>query len=504
MFVSRIQIENFRSIEHTQPNLELSRINVLVGANNAGKSSVLKALHLLQRSINPSPEVRVGSAAFRVEMYLNEIPIGHPILRDRTSTQGSLSIIGTSEGGTSYTFDYGSGSFFTNPVPAEEPYHFVIPFLSKRKTAQFNQDVRVQHAKAIADDLQYLSAKLSRISTPGYPTHEIYKRTCIAVLGFLVSAIPSDSGLRPGIYLDDGSTLPIEQMGEGVPNIVAFLISLADSKGKLFLIEELENDLHPKALKAILDLIIESSKHNQFVVSTHSNIVVRHLASIADSKLYNIKAVAGVLPTKAEIVLVPPTVEARMEVLSELGYSFSDFDLWDGWLILEEASAERIIRDYLIPWFVPELTRVRTLSAGGVNSVEATFADFNRLVRFTHLEKAYKNRGWVRVDGDSIGTEIVDRLKNDYGTWESNRFATYTYPQFEQYYPKEFEKQVVRVLNLPRSKEKSEAKKQLLDEVRAWLDKEDKVIAKAALAASAREIIDDLKVIAAQLKEGTA
>ena len=105
------------------------------------------------------------------------------------------------------------------------------------------------------------------------------------------------------------------------------------------------------------------------------------------------------LPVKAAIRLVAPTAQARLEVLRDLGYSFSDFDLWDGWLFLEEASAERIIRDYLIPWFVPKLQRVRTLSAGGATKVEPAFEDFHRLVRFTHLEKAYENLAWVRVDG---------------------------------------------------------------------------------------------------------
>jgi len=63
-------------------------------------------------------------------------------------------------------------------------------------------------------------------------------------------------------------------MGEGLANIVALLSELAVNSGKLFLIEMPENDLHPQALKALLDLILESSKRNQFIISTHSNIVV--------------------------------------------------------------------------------------------------------------------------------------------------------------------------------------------------------------------------------------
>ena len=287
-------------------------------------------------------------------------------------------------------------------------------------------------------------------------------------------------------------------MGEGVPNIVALLADLALSEGKLILIEEPENDLHPQALKALLDLIVESSKSNQFVVSTHSNIVVRHLAAAVNSRLYNITSVFGKLPPIATIRAVEPTVDARLEVLRELGYSFSDFDLWDGWLILEESSAERIIRDYLIPWFAPKLARVRTLAVGGVSQVGPTFDDFHRLVLFTHLEEAYRDAAWVRVDGDSAGSEIITRLQGRYPSWKSDRFGCFSKAQFEQYYPAEFAEQTKEVFVHADKQARRKAKQQLLDNVRAWLDA-DEQRGRKALEQSAAEVISDLRLIESQL-----
>lgn len=217
--------------------------------------------------------------------------------------------------------------------------------------------------------MSFLAAKLSRISNPTFPKYEFYKKACEEILGFVVTAIPSDSEQRPGAYMSNQERLYIDQIGEGVANIVFLLSNLAASENKIFLIEELENDLHPKALKALLDLIIESAKTNQFFISTHSNIVVRHLAAEEGSKLFNITIEENSNPPKASINEVEPTVKARLSVLKELGYAFSDFELWDGWLILEESSAERIIRDYLIPWFAPKLSRVRTLAVGGTSQL---------------------------------------------------------------------------------------------------------------------------------------
>jgi AAA domain, putative AbiEii toxin, Type IV TA system len=276
---------------------------------------------------------------------------------------------------------------------------------------------------------------------------------------------------------------------------------LATSDDKLFLLEEPENDLHPTALKALLDLVVAGSASNQFVVSTHSNIVVRHLCSAPDSRLIRVDAEPLVLPTTARVEVVPPTPEARIAVLQDLGYSFDDFDLWDGWLILEESSAEKIIRDFLIPWFVPSLKRVRTLAAGGVSKVEPVFEDLNRLVLFTHLMPAYTGKTWVRVDGDVAGAELVQKLKLNFASWPSDRFSVFSSEQFERFYPKDFAERAEAVLVTEGKQQLREAKRNLLLDVVSWLD-EDEVRGQKALRESAIEVIQDLQFIATQLANG--
>lgn len=158
------------------------------------------------------------------------------------------------------------GNYSASQIAGVDPKHFIVPFLSKRKTAHYQEDVRSEHALRVNSDLSYLAAKLSRIANPGFPEYRSYSSACDEILGFVVTATPSANGQRPGMYLPDRQIIPIDQMGEGVPSIVSLLADLAVSKGKLFLIEEPENDLHPRALKALLDLIIESSQANQFVI----------------------------------------------------------------------------------------------------------------------------------------------------------------------------------------------------------------------------------------------
>jgi hypothetical protein len=503
MKVKSIQLTAFRSFVETGP-IQLDTINVLIGANNAGKSSILRGLYLMQQGGgNGLPDVRIGSTLARVSIEFDNLhgtsgweeadsAGARTLLVDVNSTDrrsGTARLYATIANGTTYD---------VQQLLNVEPNHFVVPYLSKRKVVGYNEDVRNQHAMQITHDLTFLAAKLARISNPSFPGHVRYSETCQAILGFVVTAIPSDLGLRPGIYLPDRSTLPIDQMGEGVPHIVALLADLALSEGKLFLIEEPENDLHPSALKSLLDLILESAESNQFVVSTHSNIVLRHLGGVSGSRIYNITSVPNRLPMEARIEPVDASPQARLKVLRELGYSFSDFDVWDGWLILEESSAERIIRDYLIPWFAPKLSRVRTVAVGGVSEVEPTFKDFERLVRFTHLEQAYTNAAWVRVDGDDAGRDTIEKLRRSYPSWIPDRFASFREGQFEYYYPLEFRERVTDTLAIQNKQERREAKKVLLNDVRSWLDA-DAVRGRASLLKSAEEIINDLHLIETQL-----
>jgi predicted ATPase len=482
----------------------LDRINVLIGANNAGKSSILKALHLIQEGhLTTLADVRAGSNAAIVEVKLVEatnIP-KWSVASDPAECIIQATIV--TEDRRSGSFDYTlrvnnsstNGNFQLSNV---EPNHFVVPYLSRRKTGGYVEDVREQYAMTMSLDMTNLAAKLSRVSNPQFPTYEQYARSCKEILGFVVTSTPSQSGQRAGIYLPSQETIPIDQMGDGVPNIVQLLVNLATSKGKIFLMEEPENDLHPHALKALLDLILESAKHNQFVISTHSNIVVSHLCSEPGSRLHRVSSTRGELPTTASINVVGPTPVERLETLTELGYAFSDLGLWDGWLILEESSAEWIIRKYLIPYFVPSMSRVRTVAAGGLGNVAPSFNDLNRLTLFAHLEPAYKSSTWVRVDGDVGGQDLIAKLRKKYPGWRPSAFSTFSQAQFELYYPQHFAQDAQAALSVQDDQDRRIAKRDLLARVTSWLD-EDIERGREALAISAKEVIDDLLEMATSL-----
>ena len=182
-----------------------------------------------------------------------------------------------------------------------------------------------------------------------------------------------------------------------------------------------------------------------------------------------------------------------------------DFDLWDGWLFFEESSAEQIIRDYLIKFFAPKLSRCRTLSTSGTGKLASKFDDFNRLFLFTHLETLYINRAWVIADGDgpndTSGSDAIEKIKDIYcrrpeSKWDENNFLTWSKHDFEDYYPNRFKIEVARVLAISKKDLKREAKRKLLvDVVIPWCRDEKEATLKAEFQESASEVITKLQQI---------
>ena len=164
-------------------------------------------------------------------------------------------------------------------------------------------------------------ARIDKISSSSHPYAEEFNAKVKEIIGFHLSAIPSRNGNKLGFFTDSDLSITIDLMGEGTPNILGLVAYLAGYDNKLILIEELENDLHPAALTKLLDLIAEKSENCQFVITTHSNIVVRHLGSLPGTKLFKVTMERENRVPRSTITEVGDTAEERTLSLRNWGIS---------------------------------------------------------------------------------------------------------------------------------------------------------------------------------------
>jgi hypothetical protein len=495
--ISEIRVENFRSIADSG-SLALDSINVLVGPNNSGKSSLINAIYQLQAG-SPAPGIYVRKGALNWQVTAK--------IQNPNSQYQSFAGFHHSEGGAEIVIAMSSGSDHNRSIGASdgrtstqgqgsnvEPQAWIYPVLSKRRVMGFQPNADRASAKTIRVDWSYLPARLSVAASQDFPGSGKYREACKQILGFVVTTIPAENGIQAGRYLDQNTTIELDAMGEGVTSIVGLLVELATAEKKLFLIEEPENDLHPAALKALLELIIDSSQRNQFLISTHSSIVVRYLGAVNDAVILKVGLDDQQNPPATNFTPVESTPAGRMEVLNDLGYELSDFDLFDAWLILEESSAETLVRQYFTKWFAPKLVgRLRTIAAQGTGDVGPKFRDLERLLLFGHLEGAYKSRVWVLCDGDDSGKTAIDSLRAKFKDWPEQNFLCLAQTDLEFYYPPRFQQAITATMDL-HGVAKREAKLALFKTVIAFIEK-DEMHAKKEFEGSAVEFISVLREI---------
>lgn len=502
MWVKSIKIKNKRSFKGRH-FIEFSKgINVLIGPNNSGKSTIISSIQLLQNKTLGPHDLRLGAEQVDVILSFHDLDKYVPqadgfwVTHEKSvffAYPGSLQHFLTIES-QQVTADR-----FKN-LSSEEPHNLIYPFLSKRKVTGYNETVNLKSSNTVTGNFENLYAKIDRISNSSLPAYDDYKTACLETLGFFVSTTASDGGKKAVLMVNNFEHISIDTMGEGVANLLGLIVDLCVAENKIFLIEEPENDIHPQALKALLKLIEKKSINNQFIISTHSNIVVKQLCGIEDTKLFKVSMELKERMPHSTVIEVGNDPMQRQQVLEELGYEFDDFSMWKAWLFLEEASAEGIIREILIPLFVPLLSgKLRTFSAKSVSEVEPKFNDFNKLFVFLHLQQTYKNKVWVIVDGGKAEKVIIDKMKADYqkSGWNEDNFQQFSEHDFERYYPETFKAEVDRILNLSK-KEKQEAKLSLNKRVKEWAE-QNPVQAKAEFKVSAKEVIDILKKISKEV-----
>ena len=483
MWLKSLQIKNVKGFSDTGLINFSEGINVVIGANSSGKSTILRCLQLLQpvhqdNSLNQFFQggLRVGCEKAEVAMEIqnpNRKQMTVPDGWDFNNWQPGILFTGNPNQFQLQVRNPANSMVGYSQVICHqiEPNNFIFPYFSNRRPAQYQLQVNPTHANAIQESILTLPSKIDRLLSVDSKYLEQFRNACQEILGIKISCVQYGDGKHAGLVLEDGTLLPIDRMGHGVAQVLAFLAHLCSATGKLFLIEEVENDLHPKALKCLLDFIISKSAKNQFVISTHNNIVLRQLGCAPKSKIFSvvmeINEASGIPMSSCREISDKP--EDRIEVLEKLGYEPSDFYLWKGYLVLEESTAGTIIDHFLIPYLVPALQgKIKVISAGGVARVESRISKLHEIFVFLHTAPQYEKRAWVVVDGGKDGEAVVSRLQSKFSTWPKEHFRTLSAEQFEKYYPTQFQERATQILAMPDKNERREAKGELAKEVLAW------------------------------------
>ena len=311
-----LSIENFRGIT----NLELTdmkRVNLLVGRNNCGKTSVLEAAFLLSGMSNPQLPTNIhnfrdiiltSDEDFRY-MFRNldfAVPINIKGMIDNHNRDLSIEPL--------YTDDFSSYSHRQSQELKQEE----IIDQQENITASTSFIGLVEGIKLIFRNHQnqqfqgLISLKRNRILTPSkyeenLPCTYLNTKTIMTridkrienlliqkklntVISVLKCIEPKLVDIRMGadgmIYVDVGADnlLPLNIMGDGIRRILAMMTAIADMKNGVLLIDELENGLHYASLSMAWKAFFAACKvyNVQIIATTHSEECVEAFSKVYD------------------------------------------------------------------------------------------------------------------------------------------------------------------------------------------------------------------------------
>ena len=496
MWISQLKMNNIRSFAEFDYTFS-NGIYLFVGKNNSGKSTILRALYTIQDSdtIKGDDSRKLTKNGFIQVVVEN---ISHFVHAPGSQVNGlkiTQNYSDTQRVGPKVTDKDNPGhSLAATPFKNSEPDNIIYPLFSKRKNKTYAQSINDNSTKIISGDFTNIVSIINSIIGTDLPIRNEFIESFKNIFEYEIATFSYGNGMDAGLAVTRFDNIILENMGEGVAQILGLLAILCRAEDKIIMIEEPENDLHPGALKKLLEKIIDKATTNQFFITTHSNIVAKYLGKSKDIKIFHIKnEIKERIPLST--VDEVKSNEDKIRLLEDLGYELQDFDIWDGWLFLEESTAERMICEYFIPLYAPKLkNKVKTVSCMGNSHVENRFEAFYSNFLYTHLTPVYENKAWAIIDGDEKGKVIVDALRAKYKKWKPEHFDYFIKDAFEFYYPEIFQDEVKRVLAIKDFKSSCDEKTNLLVKVLEWSES-NKDEAKKHFDFVAIDVIEKLQMI---------
>ena len=303
--IKNINIKYFRGIDHLTIE-DFSRVNVFLGQNNSGKTTMLEAIAMLMSMSNPDVPQAINAVRARkpfsnfidAQYFFNNLDVTTPPEVKAELSDGSFRHLTLA---LSYVFDE-----LADPKNEPQQQMGAVKYvntlemnfeIAKGTTRQSHKSwLRVNPQglvvnRKVADG--YLENKRAWLTPSDLMTSnlandlaELFKRnrkdTILALLKLFDTRINSIEILTDDIYIGfEGMSqmLSVSMMGDGLRRYLNIVASAANPIIDILLIDEIDNGLHYSVYKKLWQALfaLAEASNKQIFVTTHSNETLGHL-----------------------------------------------------------------------------------------------------------------------------------------------------------------------------------------------------------------------------------
>jgi len=321
MAFSKIQIQQFRGIKDCTIDNLAKHVNLFVGRNNCGKTSVLDAIFLLFSTSAPRISVDINNFRDYLHTNFNETAIVNFYNLD---SENKIQIIGDVLNATESKRDITIKPLYynNNEVKFDNQNNVYIQLGDKQITGlEFESRFTIMNKVSIfkskivekeTENNDFLSAKgelpdeykektKSNYITSKSPFNlekEVLenvienkkKDLIIDSLKNIDVRINDISIVRNRVMIDVGLSklMPIEVLGDGIRKVLKIILFLYESRDGILLIDEIDNGLHFSSMPILWSAIIETAKlfNVQVFATTHNIDSLKALKSVLETSDY--------------------------------------------------------------------------------------------------------------------------------------------------------------------------------------------------------------------------
>ena len=288
MMLTRMHLKNFKGFRDTEI-AEFRKVNLIVGGQNVGKTSLLEAVVFVAGDVENSKGSRSRlPKIFRPNEGNDSLRFWHGIVGALDKLNKPLVMVKLNDE------DYLMGGYVVGNSLQEAQTSFVNfsgGHLNPSVTTKFFNIEVLGGAHLITGIRNSLFENLivhpfSVFSESAAEQVKIYgqlvikkkKKTVLKLLQKIeprivsIDAVAPDDEHRVYVELNNGQVLPLSQLGHGFTRLFELYSGLAVIDSKLALIDEIENGIHYSALPTVFQGIRELSDFSgvQSIITTHS------------------------------------------------------------------------------------------------------------------------------------------------------------------------------------------------------------------------------------------
>jgi AAA15 family ATPase/GTPase len=351
-----LKIQNFRGFDNLEMK-DFSKINVLVGKNNCGKTSVLEAIFLLTGMLNAQLPLHINAMRglkthrdslryFFHNFITTEYPVFQGILFGKSKQITIKPIFENNEMQNKDEQNSSAMLLSTSAVPQimglslensiqsqnAPPESFCTNFLLEEKggVSQIKTEQKINFLQNTEGDVisifLYSNIKDNGLSNQLEVLVKSKKEQIINdILNKFDPALKSIYPLPNGIYIDKegvNERIPLNLMGDGVRHFLNMAATIAANQDKdiICLIDEIENGLHYRAQQLTWQSILSLTRTTnvQLFITTHNWETLQSLTNVLKQENY---------VDMQDSVKVFSIVNTLKEGFQSYAYSYDGLDL---------------------------------------------------------------------------------------------------------------------------------------------------------------------------------